>query len=461
MSVGRAFEKAMRVSGSIGAQLSLIVDDGQLDFAHGLANLDRRIAMTEDTAIQIGSVTKLFNAVMILTLVEEGRLELDRPIKSYLSEFEVADDRATREITLRHLLSMSSGLDNGDYGDYGVGEDAIAKRVRALRTLPQHFRPGEHFGYSNAGTDISGHVAERVTGKVWDDLIRERIIEPLDLRNTATLDRDRLYQRISVGHQLDPQTQEPRVIRPWGLSRGLAPAGSTLTTSAQDLVRFGKLFINKGQTDSGVRILSENSVLAMMAPQVDVLERYFATSWCLGPCKTIWNGVSLWGHPGGNVSGMSYLFWVPERRAVIAWINNTPCSMSRMNKVVMCEVAPEAFGLSKPELEVPSRPITIDPSRYVGTYSAVGGDCKIECHDGVLRFRKVWRDFTNEELELHDAASLIPVGGDRFLVMREDRDPMVLIEDLAFFGDDGGGHASNIAAGLFPCSADEPRSAWT
>src|SRR5207244_1212485 len=129
---------------------------------------------------------------------------------------------------------------NGNYADYGLGSDAIAKRVAALKTVPQHFPPGTHFGYSNAGTDITGYVAERLTGRTWDDLLKERVLEPMGLKNAASLDRDRVYQRVSVGHVADPQTGKPKVIRPWGLSRGLAPAGGTFTTSAHELARFGR-----------------------------------------------------------------------------------------------------------------------------------------------------------------------------------------------------------------------------
>lgn len=447
------FNKAVEISGAVGVQLSIIKDDKQLDFVHGFANAELAIPMTQDTVIQIGSVTKVFNAVMIMSLVEDGKLNLDVPVKSYVPEFEVSDAKATQAITLRHLLSMSAGIDNGDYGDYGVGEDAIAKRVAALKTLPQHFTPGAYFGYSNAATDISGYVAERVTGGIWDDLLRERVLEPAGLKNAVSLDRDRIFQRVSVGHVLDPESGKIEVIRPWArISRGAAPAGSTLTVSAHDLARFGKLFINKGVADSGTRVLSENSIKTMMTPQIDVPVRYIATSWCLGPFMNQWGQVAIWGHHGGNVSGWSFLYWVPEKNGVMACAFNTvdPPRRSvyaRLLQLMTQEIMKAAFGVADPGIKAPASPIKIDPKHYTGTYECLGGQCLVEVVDDKLVMTTKWESI----IKLVDTTFLIPLGGERFLRDKgAEADPMELPQDIAFFGDDGHGRASNLIRIVFP-----------
>jgi CubicO group peptidase (beta-lactamase class C family) len=447
------FEKAAKVSGAVGAQLSIIRDNEQLDLVHGLANAELSIPMTQDTVIQCGSATKVFNCAMIMSLVEEGKLDLDVPVTSYVPEIEVADPEASRTITLRHLLSMSAGIDNGDYRDCGTGEDAIARRVASLRTLPQHFAPGKYFGYSNAGTDITGHVAERVTGKVWDALLKERVLEPTGLQNAVSLDRDRMYQRVSVGHVLEPGSGAVKVVRPWCLSRGLGPAGGTFTISAHDLARFGKLFIDGGIAESGNRVLSERSVKAMMTPHIDVPVHYQAMSWCLGPCLQEWSGIKIWGHRGGNISGVSFLYWIPRKNAAMAWIMNTPSVLPRFEKVIVQEVMQAAFGFAKPEIGAPASPVEVDPGRYVGTYQALSGRCLVDVVNGKLVMKKVWKDFVNEAVEFEDTVSLVPLGEDRFLMDRgEAADPLALAEDTAFFGDDGHGHASNLISFVFPCS---------
>ena len=130
------FQQAAVDSGAVGAQLSIIKSGEQFDFIYGIANAELNTPMTQDTIIQIGSVTKVFNAVVVMTMVEEGLLDLDTPVKRYIPEFTVADPMATRTLTLRHLISMSSGLDNGRYTNFGEGPDALGKYVTHLNTLP-------------------------------------------------------------------------------------------------------------------------------------------------------------------------------------------------------------------------------------------------------------------------------------------------------------------------------------
>lgn len=441
------FEKAISVSGVVGAQLSVFKDGEQLDLVHGLANAELAIPMTRDTVVQIGSVTKIFNAVMIMTLVEEGRLVLDEPVQRYVPEFAVSDSEATRTVTLRQLLSMSSGIDNGDYADYGSGEDAIARRVAALKAAPQHFPPGRYFGYSNASTDISGLVAERVTGRYWDDLLEERVIEPLGLQNAVSRDWERMFQRVSVGHVLDQKHETVRVIRRprWSMPRGTAPMGGTLTASARDLVQLGKLFLREGLTASGARVLSGASIELMMTAQIPVPVHCTATSWCLGPCTYEWGGTSVWGHPGGNISGGSYLYWLPDKNGVMAWTINTVCAREPFEKVIARELMQAVFGIQAPQVVVPSAPIEIDPARYVGTYRAIDGECVVDMDGDSLVVTRRWRNFADPSVIDSDRFSLIPLSFDRFLI---DRGPLAgasaLPQDMAFFGDDSAGRATNV-----------------
>ncbi len=452
--IGTLFEKAARISGCAGLQLSLIKGSQQLDLVHGTANAELGIPMTRDTVVQIGSTTKVFNATIVLSLVEEGKLDLDVPVKRYIPEFEVADRKATDTLTLRHLLSMSSGLDNGDYRDYGEGADAVAKRVAGMKTLPQHFSPGTHFGYSNAGIDITGHVTERVTGRIWDDLLKERVLQPAGLKNAASLYRDRMFQRASVGHVIDPKSGKPSILRPWdGISRGLAPAGATLTVSAHDLARFGKLFLNQGVADSGTRVLTQDSVKRMMTAHIDVPVHWFAVSWGLGPCMSRWGGVQVWGHHGGNSSGGSFLFWVPGKDAVMACTFNTMSPRvvyERLVKIMTQDVMAAAFGIANPGIQRPSTPVEVDPQRYTGIYESLAGQCRVESlADGLSMTTSV----TTYKKSPDDIVRLIPLGDDRFLVDRgPEAGPMEIPPDLAFFGDDGRGRATNMTRIVFPSS---------
>lgn len=450
--LGELFGKAVKTSGVAGMQLSLIKEGEQLDFVHGFANAELGIPMTPDTVIQIGSVTKVFNALMVMSLVEEGKLDLDEPVKGYIPALELSDPQATRQITLRHLLSMSGGVDNGDYADYGEADNAIENRVMALRNLPQHFVPGAHFGYSNAGIDISGHAAERVTGRIWDDLLRERVLELAGLRNAVSLARDRLFHRISLGHTVDPKTGKVSVVRPWVVqSRGQGPGGCSFATSAHDLARFGRLFIDGGIGDSGARVLSRNGIETMMTSQIEVPVHRFATSWCLGPAKHTWNGVPIWGHHGGSTSGMSFLYWIPEKKGILACTLNTASAYGRLLKSVTQEIMQAAFGIANPEVEWPESRIEVDPGRYVGTYECIAGQCLIEAADEKLVMKTRYELIRG--VKMMDTSVLVPLGDDRFLLDRgADADPMTLRDDVAFFGTDRDGRATNLTRKVFPAS---------
>lgn len=439
------FSEAVEISSAVGVQVSLIKGDEQLDFVHGMANADLGIPLIQETVIQIGSTTKIFNAAIAMTLAEEGKLDLDVPVKTYLPEFQVADEVATSTITMRRLFSMSSGLDNGPYTAHGGGEDALARYVESLSDLPQAYEPGKGFGYSNAGTSIAGYTSERIAGKSWDDLLMDRIFKPAGLNNAATLERDLMFQRVSAGHAVNPETGEVMVIKPWHITRAQGPAGSTLAMSAHDLARFGKIFLNEGIADNGTRILSAESVTAMTTATTPVPSG-MAEAWGLGPYQFDWNGTELWGHAGGNMSGTSDLRWIPEMEGVIAVVCNTPAALGRFLKILHTQIAQEAFGISIPLLEKPANPAVIsNPDRFTGTYKGVGGSFIVEVNDEQsLKMTMI------SEIAPESSVILLPIGADRFyLDAGEAADLLTMAGDVAFFGEDDKGRATSILPGPF------------
>ena len=454
------FETAVRRSGAFGAQLSIIKRNQQVDFAAGLAHAERGVAMNTDTLMQIGSITKVFNATIVMSLVQEGVLDLDTPIRDYIPTFEVADPIASRALTLRHLLSMSSGLDNGRYVYFGSGDDALGRYVDHLKSLPQQFPPGKYYGYSNAGACIAGHVAALVARKSWETLLRERILRPGGLNRSAALDEDLPGKCVSSGHY--PDGGELKIMDPmFSAIRARAPSGSCLALATGDLARFGKIFIKAGVADTGVRILSEPFVERMMSPQIGVPNRmfanawWFANAWCIGPCTDNWNGIRIWGHYGGTGTSLSSLHWIPEREGVIAFMVNTPRAMAEFSRIAFDEILQVAFGFSRPSIDVPEDSLTaLNHQRYVGTYEQLGLRVQvIRGRENTLRARFVPQR-TSQELAVHGllfnreaehSAILTPLGGDRFLVNPLD-DPNLHADvfDTAFFGDDGEGRATNV-----------------
>lgn len=447
------FDDAVRRSGAVGAQLSIIKTNQQLDFATGFADASRKLTLNTGTLMQIGSVTKVFNAALVMCLVEEGVLDLDVPVCHYLPEFRVADAQGSRTLTLRHLLSMSSGLDNGPYVCFGAGEDALGRYVGGLDGLPRHFAPGRHFGYSNAGACIAGHVAARVADKPWEALLHERILDPAGLAQFALLDSDLMQRRVSFGHFAKSGGGQLHTVEPiFSLARSRAPSGSTLAMSASTMARFGRLFVEHGRAERGTQVLSASSVAQMLEPQTNVPTRKYGTSWCIGPYMSHWSGVAVWGHAGTSLTAISFLHWIPSVQGVLAFSLNTHAAMGAFAAIVFDEILPAVFGFHRPRFDLPEAALSPAPfSRYAGTYEELGASLDVFPGEGsALRAHFLPRSPANG---LEQRAILTPLGGDRFLVNplgSPDRQRGLF--DMAFFGEDAAGRAAHALNLVFPMS---------
>lgn len=160
----------------------LVVDQGEIIYkkGFGLANMEWDIPNTVDTKFQIASMTKSFTAMLIMQLVAENKLELDQPISTYLKEYPKAQGD---QITIHHLLTHSSGL----------GQDKTNKEkhnrpeamVHQFSSVPLEFTPGEHFQYSNSGYTLLGYIIETVTEKTYEELLQEKIFDPLQMHSSG------------------------------------------------------------------------------------------------------------------------------------------------------------------------------------------------------------------------------------------------------------------------------------
>ncbi len=437
--------EAATASGTAGAQVSVILGDQRADFVYGSANTELNMPMTVDTLVQIGSVTKVVNAALVMTLVDDGTLALDTPVVKYIPELRLSDQEAQTKVTLRQLLSMSSGIDNGPYIEHGRGEDALARHVATAKDIPLNFPPGQGFGYSNTGTCIAGFAAQRATGSSWDALLRQRIFKPAGLAHAETLAEELPYYRVSVGHAPPANGQPAAVVRPWYVNRAQGPAGSTLAMSARDLASFGELFVNGGKAASGNRVLSEDAVRAMVTPTTDVPMAVpqwgVGNKWGLGPNMSKWEDTVVWGHAGGNRSGMSQLIWMPQKRAVLAFTVNVPAALEPFTARMFDGFSHAVFGVRAPKPPAPDSSATVaDPKRFVGIYERFEARFEISERAGGLYYRE-HRVPAGLAAEVTIEGDLASLGGDRFLLKAASY-PSGL--PRAFFGRDDQGRATNL-----------------
>ena len=263
-----------------GASVAVLVDGEVVTAATGVLNRDTGVEATTDSLFQIGSITKPYTASLVMRFVERGELDLDVPVATYLPEFRVADPTATRTVTLRHLLSHSSGIDGDHFLDTGRGDDVLERYVASCSALAQQFPVGATMSYCNAGFGITGRVLEKVSGRVWDQVLREELLEPLGLEHTMTLPEEVLRFRAACGHVGEPGSL--RLTPQWGIPRSSGPAG-LINATAEDTVAFARVFLDRGRAPDGTAWLAEPTVAAMLEPQVAVPDPYtLGAHWGVG-----------------------------------------------------------------------------------------------------------------------------------------------------------------------------------
>ena len=397
--------------GIVGAQVSVLHEGRIAEGVAGITDIATGVAVTSDTLFQVGSTTKVLTAALVMSLVEEDRISLDVPVVEQLPGFALSDPRATATVTPRHLMSMSSGIDNGPYTDHGRGDDAVAKYVDALVELPQVFLPGEGYGYSNASTCVSGRLVEHVLGQTWDDALRERVLEPAGLGDSATLAEDIILRRFALGHEVN-EAGKARRLEKWSSPRSKGPSGGTLCSTASDLVRFAHIFLRDGLALDGTRVLERGPVQAMQKREVPVPPTLLAEWWGLGPYGKVWDGVEVMGHSGTNLSGSSYLLWAAERDVAIATTVNTPGFGYPFAARLFRELFRETADISVPDRPEAPPDVAVDADRFVGTYAMHSAVLTVEANGNGLTIAGTGELLGPDELP---PSPLIPLSPTTFL----------------------------------------------
>jgi CubicO group peptidase (beta-lactamase class C family) len=361
-----------------GASLAVLQGDDLGAAATGVLNLDTGVEATTDSLFQIGSITKVWTTTVVMQLVDEGLVELDAPLRSYLPGFRVADETVSESVTVRHLLTHSSGIDGDNFTDTGRGDDALEKYVPTCARLRQVHPLGATMSYCNTGFSILGRVIEVVTGEVFDTVIRARLFEPMELTHTATLPEDVLRYRAAIGH-IEPPGRERRTAPAWGLPRTAGPPGGICST-AGEVVRFARLHLA-----GGTPVLSREAVDAMQSPQVAVpsggdglSSRYRGLGWSIFE----WGGRTVLGHDGGTIGQTAFLRVVPDADLAIALLTNGGNALG-LFRGLFGELLPALAGVDLPaQLLPPEPPLPVDPFQYVGVYEREGASIRVVARDG-------------------------------------------------------------------------------
>jgi len=228
----------------------------------GVTSIDNPLPIQPDTLFQIGSITKTFTATALMRLVEQGKVDLEAPVRRYLPDFRLRDEEVAQQVTVRHLVTHTAGWVGDDFTDTGPGDDALARYVDNLVELPQLTPLGELWSYCNSGFAVAGRVIEVVCGQSYESAARELVLEPLGMGHSFFSAAEVMTHRFVVGHTSPfEEVAEPVVARPWPLARAANSMGG-LISCVPDLLRYARVQLGRGPRD----FLAPESVARMRSP---------------------------------------------------------------------------------------------------------------------------------------------------------------------------------------------------
>ena len=298
-----------------GAVLGVLLDGNTSITAAGMLNVESGVGATPDSLFQIGSITKVYTATLALQLADEGSLDIDVPIAAVLPELRLAEPHATARVTMRHLLTHTSGIEGDHFVDVGRGDDVLERYVRTCAELGFSHPVGATFSYCNTGYVIAGRAIEVLTGLTWDAALRARLLEPLGLTATVTLPEEVLRFRSAYGHTVEPE-QPVRLAPAPLLPRSCGPAGLIWATAA-DVLAFARAHMD------GFPALSDASRAMMRAPQVALPDPWtLGSHWGIGWILYDWDGRRVFGHDGATLGQAAFLRVVPDAGVAIVLLTN-------------------------------------------------------------------------------------------------------------------------------------------
>ena len=260
---------ALRAERNIAGMTVAVTDSKGVVYmeAFGVDNMDRpHVPAEPDSVFRIASVTKMFTGSLIMKLQEQGKIDINAPVKTYLPWLKLRKNAATEQMTVRHLLTHTGGFfgDGAWTSKEGTrDESGIEQSLKTLlpwielKALPEE---NVHI-YSNIGFALLGQIAASVTGMSYSQAVEENILKPLGM-NCSTYD---FYIAATYPYsQAHRRGDNGELIPVHDLRRGsLYTASGGLYSNAEDLCKFARMFLNRGTNDNGERVLSEESIAQM------------------------------------------------------------------------------------------------------------------------------------------------------------------------------------------------------
>ncbi len=290
---------------------------------YGVTNVDYPVAVDGDTVFRIGSTTKTFTGTTIMRLVDQGKLDLNARVRTYLPDFATAQRSVSDRVTVRQLLNHSSGWLGDDLQDFGPGDDAVARYVSSMVRLPQLTPLGKVFAYNNAGLVVAGRIVEVAAGAAYEDAVQRMLLDPLGLDHSRFFSDQIIGFNVAASHDI---VEGKAVVEPawWHFPRSCDPTGG-LISSARDVLGWARFHLGDGRAPDGKRLLTRRSLLAMRSnpgPGGTLIVELtgMGVTWMLRPTAERIPVVQHGGNWPGQASGF---MMVPQRGFAMALMTNS------------------------------------------------------------------------------------------------------------------------------------------
>lgn len=296
----------------------LVAENGEVIYkkGFGLANMEWNIPNQSDTKHRLGSITKQFTSMLIMQLVEQGKLKLNVPISEYLPDYPKSNADI---ISIHHLLTHSSGMPNftafpeffkENSRDPYTPEELVT--VFADSTL--QFKPGEKFAYSNSGYFLLGVIIEKVTAKSYEQVLKDNIIIPLKMNNTGYDHHGTILKNRASGYEKNGSNYTNAAY----LDMSIAYAAGSLYSTVEDLYLWDQALYTK-------HLLSKENMDLMFTKHIKAGRAHYGYGWSIGmkPIGSTSDSVQVIRHAGG-INGFNTLITrITSNKNMIVLFNNT------------------------------------------------------------------------------------------------------------------------------------------
>ena len=403
-----------------GVAVGVFHEDEERYAYHGVTSVDNPLPVDEHTLFQFGSTGKTYTSVALLRLVEEGKVDLDATVRTYVPELTLRDPKAAERVTVLQLLNHTAGWDGDFFEDTGDGDDSLARFVERMAILQQLTPPGFIVSYNNAALSLAGRIIEKVTGSLYERAVKELVLDPVGLSETLFFPNDIMSRRFVVGHRRETDGSI-RILRPWAMPRSGNAMGG-LSASAPDQIRWARFHLDHGRNLDAIQVVAPELIDRMQQPTAQMpgsdLGDAVGISWLLSDI----DGERIVAHGGSTTGQYSGFKMVPARGFALISLTNAEPNGTLFNHRISEWALETYLGLVEPDL-VPEARSAEALAEYSGSYKTVAAVMTVTVEDDHLIIDTVpTPEFIaqlGEDADYHEPPTpigLLPDEGDRYVV---------------------------------------------